>query len=173
MRELCDYWRDEYDWRRCEAELNAHDNYRTEIDGLAVHFLHIRSAEANALPLLITHGWPGSVLEFMKVIGPLSDPAAHGGDPADAFHLVIPSLPGFGFSGKPAETGWNAKRVARAWVTLMERLGYDRWIAQGGDVGARVSTVLGQMRPPGLLAIHTNMPMARPDADNAANTKTP
>ncbi len=161
MRTLCEYWRDHYDWRRCEAELNAHANFRTGIDGLSIHFLHIRSPNPDALPLLITHGWPGSVLEFMKVIDPLSDP--------DAFHLIIPSLPGFGFSGKPAKTGWNATRVARAWTVLMERLGYDRWVAQGGDVGARVSTVLGQMRPPGLLAIHTNMPMARPDTDNAAH----
>lgn len=169
MRALCEHWRNEYDWRRCEAELNAHGNYMTMIDGLDIHFLHVRSPNPDALPLLITHGWPGSVLEFLKVIGPLSDPAANGGDPDDAFHLIIPSLPGFGFSAKPAETGWNAKRIAHAWIALMGRLGYDRWVAQGGDIGARVSTVLGQMRPAGLLAIHTNMPMARPDIENAAN----
>jgi pimeloyl-ACP methyl ester carboxylesterase len=143
--------------------LNGFGQYRTEIDGLGIHFLHIRSPEANATPLLLTHGWPGSVIEFHKVIGPLSDPAAHGGDARDAFHLVIPSLPGYGFSDKPAAKGWGVRRIARAWLMLMKRLGYERFIAQGGDWGAAVTTALGVMHPPELQAIHVNMPIAFPD----------
>lgn len=162
-RKLVDYWRDEYDWRRCEAALNQYPQFLTEIDGLDIHFLHVRSPNPDALPLILTHGWPGSVIEFMKCIGPLSDPAAHGGNPADAFHLVIPSLPGYGFSGKPKETGWKVQRIAKAWHTLMTRLGYDRYVAQGGDWGAAVTTAMGVQRPEGLAAIHVNMPIVLPD----------
>ena len=133
VKALVDHWRHRYDWRRCEARLNALGQFKTEIDGLGIHFLHIRSPEANALPLIITHGWPGSVLEFMKIIGPLTDPVAHGGKAEDAFHLVLPSLPGFGFSDKPKATGWGVEKIAQSWAALMARLGYDRWVAQGGD----------------------------------------
>ena len=136
LRALVAQWRDGYDWRRCEALLNGFGQYRTEIDGLGIHFLHIRSPEPGALPILMTHGWPGSVLEYRDVIGPLTDPVAHGGVAADAFHLVIPTLPGFGFSDKPTAPGWNVGRTADAWAVLMARLGYDRWVAQGGDWGA-------------------------------------
>ena len=162
-RKLVDHWRNRYDWRRCEAALNRYPQFLTEIDGLDIHFLHVRSPNPDALPLILTHGWPGSVIEFMKCIGPLSDPAAHGGNPADAFHLVIPSLPGYGFSGKPKETGWKVQRIARAWHTLMTRLGYDRYVAQGGDWGAAVTTAMGMQRPEGLAAIHVNMPIVLPD----------
>jgi epoxide hydrolase len=163
LRALVEYWRTEYDWRRCEATLNGFAQYRTEIDGLDIHFLHVRSPQADALPILITHGWPGSVIEFFKVIGPLTDPTAHGGEPQDAFHVVAPSLPGFGFSGKPAERGWNADRIARAWAELMRRLGYERYVAQGGDWGSVVTTALARQRPAGLAAIHLNMPLVIPD----------
>ncbi len=166
---LCDHWRDGYDWRRCEALLNGLGQHRTSIDGLGIHFLHVRSPEPDALPLVMTHGWPGSVLEFRDVIGPLTDPAAHGGDPRDAFHLVIPSLPGFGFSDKPAATGWGLDRIADAWVALMGRLGYSRWGAQGGDWGAGVTTVLGYKASPGLVGIHLNMAMFQPTDDERAN----
>ena len=169
VQALCEHWRTRYDWRRCEAELNAHGNYRTEIKGLPIHFMHIRSPEPDALPLLMTHGWPGSVIEFLKVIGPLANPRAHGGKASDAFHLVIPSLPGYGFSGKPAETGWGVRRIANAWTELMGRLGYDRYVAQGGDWGAAVTTALGAMAPKGLEAIHVNMPIAFPDMEDEAN----
>jgi pimeloyl-ACP methyl ester carboxylesterase len=169
IRSLVDYWRDHYDWRRCEALLNAFGQYRTEIDGLGIHFLHVRSPEPDALPMIMTHGWPGSVLEFRDVIGPLTDPVAHGGDAADAFHLVIPTLPGFGFSDKPTEPGWNVARTADAWVTLMRRLGYDRWVAQGGDWGAAVTTALGYKAPTGLAGIHLNMVMFQPSADEVHN----
>ena len=162
-RKLVDYWRNRYDWRRCEAALNRYPQFLTEIDGLDIHFLHVRSPNPDAMPLILTHGWPGSVIEFMKCIGPLSDPAAHGGNPADAFHLVIPSLPGYGFSGKPKETGWKVQRIARAWHTLMTRLGYDRYVAQGGDWGAAVTTAMGAQQPEGLAAIHVNMPIVLPD----------
>jgi microsomal epoxide hydrolase len=155
-------WRDGYDWRRCEALLNDFGQYRTEIDGLNIHFLHVRSREPNAMPLLLTHGWPGSVLEFRDVIGPLTDPVAHGGLAADAFHVIIPSLPGFGFSDKPTTTGWDINRTADAWIELMRRLGYDRWAAQGGDWGAAVTTTLGYKAPPGLVGIHLNMVMFQP-----------
>jgi len=157
LRALVDYWRHGYDWRRCEAMLNGFGQFKTMIDGIDVHFLHIRSRHANAMPLLLTHGWPGSVIEFHKVIGPLTDPSAHGGDPADAFHLIIPSLPGYGFSDKPAETGWGVERIAQAWAALMERLGYDRYVAQGGDWGSSVTVTLGTQAPSGLIGVHLNM----------------
>jgi pimeloyl-ACP methyl ester carboxylesterase len=163
LRALVDYWRTEYDWRRCEATLNGFAQYRTEIDGLDIHFLHVRSPRAAALPILITHGWPGSVIEFFKILDPLTNPTAHGGQAQDAFHVVAPSLPGFGFSDKPAERGWNAERIARAWAMLMQRLGYDRYVAQGGDWGSLVTTTLAQQRPAGLAAIHLNMPFVFPD----------
>jgi epoxide hydrolase len=161
-------WRDGYNWRQCESMLNGLGQFRTEIDGLGIHFLHIRSKEANALPLVMTHGWPGSVLEFRDVIGPLTDPVAHGGKATDAFDLVIPSLPGFGFSDKPTESGWNIGRVAGAWTTLMDRLGYRQWAAQGGDWGAGVTTTLGYMAPPGLVGIHLNMVMFQPSDEERA-----
>ncbi|WP_434391597.1 epoxide hydrolase family protein [Melittangium boletus] len=169
IRALVERWRDGYDWRRCEALLNGLGSSRTEIDGLGIHFLHIRSPEPGALPLLLTHGWPGSVLEFRHVIGPLTQPVAHGGKTSDAFHLIIPSLPGFGFSDKPTEPGWHIGRVANAWVTLMRRLGYARWAAQGGDWGAGVTTMLGHMAPEGLMGIHLNMVMVQPTPEQVAN----
>ena len=156
VQELAAYWRDGYDWHRWEATLNAYPQFTTEIDGQTVHFLHVRSPEPAALPLLLTHGWPGSVAEFLDVIGPLSDPRAHGGDPADAFHLVIPSLPGFGFSGPTHEAGWASGRIARAWAELMRRLGYDRYGAQGGDMGALVSPELGRVDPDHVAGVHVN-----------------
>ncbi|MDH6132745.1 pimeloyl-ACP methyl ester carboxylesterase [Kitasatospora sp. MAA4] len=156
LRELVEYWRTSYDWRRHEAELNGIPQFSTEIDGQNVHFLHVRSPEPDALPLVLTHGWPGSVVEFLKVIGPLTDPAAHGGDPADAFHLVIPSLPGFGFSGPTRETGWNTARVAGAWAELMSRLGYRRYGAQGGDLGAFVAPELGRAATEQVVGVHVN-----------------
>ena len=162
LRHLVHYWRPDYDWRRCEAALNAYDQGMTTIDGVDIHFLHVRSRHADALPLIQTHGWPGSVVGFLKVIGPPTDPVAHGGSAADAFHLVIPSVPGFGFSGKPRVTGWTVARIAAACNVLMQRLGYDRFVAQGGDVGSAVSSWLGKIAPPGLLAIHTNMPLVLP-----------
>jgi len=165
LRELCAYWGDGYDWRRCEDLLNAHDQFVTTIDGLDIHFLHVRSPNPDALPLLLTHGWPGSVLEFLDVIGPLTDPAAHGGDAADAFHLVIPSLPGYGFSGRPTGTGWGPQRIAAAWATLMAKLGYDRYGAQGGDWGSSVSVALAAVDPGHLAGIHLNFLMAGPPAD--------
>ena len=165
---LCAYWRDTYDWRATEARLNAVGQYRTTIDGLGFHFLHIRSPEPTAMPMILTHGWPGSVVEFLKVIGPLTDPAAHGGDPADAFHLVVPSLPGFGFSDRPAEAGWTTMRTAKAWTVLMARLGYDRYVAQGGDWGSVVTSALGVLAPPQLAAIHLNMAMVQPTPEEIA-----
>ncbi|WP_298692797.1 epoxide hydrolase family protein [uncultured Sphingomonas sp.] len=156
VQALCAYWRDMYDWRRCETRLNALGQYRTEIDGLGIHFLHVRSPEPDALPLILTHGWPGSVVELLDVIGPLSDPAAHGGDPRQAFHVVAPSLPGYGFSDRPADAGWSLPRIARAWVELMRRLGYDWFVAQGGDWGAGVTTAMAALRSPELAAIHLN-----------------
>ncbi|QRK10585.1 epoxide hydrolase [Archangium violaceum] len=169
IRALAERWRDGYDWRRCEALLNGFSQYRTEIDGLGIHFLHIRSPEPDALPLLMTHGWPGSVLEFRDVIGPLTNPAAHGGKASEAFHLVIPSLPGFGFSDKPTGPGWHIGRIAGAWITLMRRLGYARWAAQGGDWGAGVTTMLGYMAPAGLIGVHLNMVMFQPTGEERAN----
>jgi epoxide hydrolase len=163
VKELCRYWLEEYDWRASEARLNAFPQFRTQLDGLGIHFLHVRSPEPGALPLIITHGWPGSIVEFHKVIGPLTDPAAHGGDPADAFHVVCPSLPGYAWSDKPARTGWGAGRIASAWAELMARLGYDRYGAQGGDWGALVTTYIGQQDVDHLAGIHLNMVVALPD----------
>ncbi|MGE6321260.1 epoxide hydrolase family protein [Pseudomonas oryzihabitans] len=169
LQALVERWRGEYDWRAAEALLNGWGSSRTEIDGLGIHFLHVRSAEPAATPLLLTHGWPGSVLEFREVIGPLTDPVAHGGAPADAFHLVIPALPGFGFSDQPSEPGWGVGRTALAWVELMRRLGYgDHWLAQGGDWGAAVTTALAHMRPAGLAGVHLNMVMFQPTAQEVA-----
>ncbi|MFE3257563.1 epoxide hydrolase family protein [Nocardia sp. NPDC059229] len=156
MRELAEYWRTGYDWRVQEAELNKMPQFTTEIDGQNVHFLHVRSPQPDALPLLLTHGWPGSIIEFLDVIGPLTNPAAHGGDPAHAFHLVIPSLPGFGFSGPTTETGWNTGRVAAAWAELMLRLGYERYGVQGGDLGAFVSAELGRIAADHVVGVHLN-----------------
>jgi pimeloyl-ACP methyl ester carboxylesterase len=154
---LVRYWRDEYDWRRFEAELAEIPQFRTEIDGLAVHFIHVRSRHADALPIVLTHGWPGSFVEFLNVIGPLTDPERYGGTAADAFHVVIPSLPGYGFSDKPTEPGWTLMKIARAWDVLMDRLGYDHYVAQGGDWGASISTWMAKQRPPGLAGIHLNI----------------
>jgi dihydrofolate reductase/pimeloyl-ACP methyl ester carboxylesterase len=163
LRALVEYWRTGYDWRRCESRLNGFPQYRTTIDGLGIHFLHVRSPHTNALPLIITHGWPGSVIDFFGIIGPLTDPTAHGGRAEDAFHVVVPSLPGFAFSDKPSQRGWNADRIAVAWAELMRRLGYSRYAAQGGDWGAWVTTRLAQLRVPGLIGIHLNMPLVIPD----------
>jgi pimeloyl-ACP methyl ester carboxylesterase len=163
LRSLVEYWQTGYDWRRCERTLNGFAQYRTEIDGLGIHLLHARSPNANALPLIITHGWPGSVIEFFKIIDPLTNPMAHGGRPEDAFHVIAPSLPGFAFSDKPTARGWNADHIAKAWAELMRRLGYTRYVAQGGDWGAVVTTKLAQQRPAGLAAIHLNFPQVFPD----------
>ncbi|MCK1711273.1 MULTISPECIES: epoxide hydrolase family protein [unclassified Bradyrhizobium] len=163
LRSWIDYWRSAYDWRRCEASLNRFDQFRADIDGLGIHFLHARSPHARALPLIITHGWPSSVIDFLKVVGPLTDPVAYGGDAGDAFDVVIPSLPGFAFSDKPAASGWNKERIARSWATLMSRLGYGRYVAQGGDWGAFVTTAMAQQRASGLAAIHLNFPQVIPD----------
>ena len=163
LRELVAYWRIEYDWRRCEARLNSIGQFITEIDGLDIHFLHKRSSREDALPLIITHGWPGSVVEFLGVIDELVEPS----DPAaPAFHVVAPSLPGYGFSGKPRQTGWGVERIARAWAELMQRLGYGHWVAQGGDWGAAVTTAIGQLAPDGCRGIHLNMPIGRPGSDD-------
>ena len=169
VQELCAHWRDRYDWRRCEVMLNGFGQFRTDIDGLGIHFLHIRSPRPDALPLLMTHGWPGSVIEFHKVIGPLTDPEAHGGNGRDAFHLVLPSLPGYGFSDKPRGTGCGIGAVAAMWRTLMQRLGYDRYVAQGGDWGSAVTTALAMIAPPELAAIHLNMVVAPPDLPQRAD----
>lgn len=166
-RRLVDYWRNNYDWRRCEAALNRYPAFITQIDGLDIHFLHVRSANPDAIPLLLTHGWPGSVIEFMKCIDPLTDPAAHGGSESDAFHLVIPSLPGYGFSGKPTKPGWTVQRIASAWHQLMTQLGYVRYVAQGGDWGAAITTAMGVAQPDGLIAIHLNLPIVMPDMPSA------
>ena len=157
MRELARYWTTDYDWRTCETQLNALPQFKTEIDGIDTHFIHVRSPHENALPLIITHGWPGSVIELLEVIDPLTDPTAHGGNAEDAFHLVLPSVPGYGFSAEPTELGWYAGRVAEAWPKLMSRLGYTRYVAQGGDVGAAVTDAMGRQAPEGLIGIHTNL----------------
>jgi pimeloyl-ACP methyl ester carboxylesterase len=157
LQELARYWATDYDWRKAEAKLNALPQFITEIDGVDIHFIHVRSEHEDALPLIMTHGWPGSVIELLETVGPLTDPTAHGGDAADAFHLVLPSLPGYGFSGEPMELGWNAGRVAQAWAELMRRLGYTRYVAQGGDVGAAVTDAMGRQAPEGLLGIHVNL----------------
>jgi pimeloyl-ACP methyl ester carboxylesterase len=174
MQELARYWATEYDWRRCEARLNALPQFITEIDGLDIHFIHVRSEHEDALPLVVNHGWPGSVIEQLKIIDRLTDPTAHGGSPADAFDVVIPSMPGYGFSGKPTGTGWGPERMARAWAELMGRLGYSRYVAQGGDWGAFVVDQMGLQAPEGLLAIHTNMPATVPaDVDAALQAGDP
>ena len=168
MQQLARYWATDYDWRKCEAKLDALPQFVTNIDGLDIHFIHVRSREKNALPLIISHGWPGSVLEQIKLIGPLTDPVAHGGKADDAFDVVIPSMPGYAFSGKPTSTGWGPERMGRAWAELMKRLGYTRYVAQGGDWGAFVVDQMGLQEPAGLLAIHTNMPATVPaNADKA------
>ncbi len=168
LKELAEYWRTTYDWRADEAAINAHPQYTTEIDGTNVHFIHVRSPEPDALPLLLTHGWPGSVVEFLDVIGPLSNPRGHGDKDALAFHLVIPSLPGYGFSGPVREAGWGLVRIAAAWAELMKRLGYERYVAQGGDFGSGVSLILGQLDRPHVLGVHVNMLLTIPKDDDPA-----
>jgi pimeloyl-ACP methyl ester carboxylesterase len=160
IQELARYWATEYDWGKCESKLNALPQFTTEIDGVEIHFIHVRSPHEDAMPLIMTHGWPGSVIELLETVGPLTDPTAHGGTPEDAFHLVLPSLPGYGFSGEPTELGWNVGRVAPTWAELMRRLGYTRYVAQGGDVGAAVTDTMGRQAPEGLLGIHTNLLVA-------------
>jgi pimeloyl-ACP methyl ester carboxylesterase len=157
IQNLARYWATEYDWRRCEARLNALPQFKTEIDGLDIHFIHVESAHKDALPLIMTHGWPGSVVELLETIGPLTDPTAHGGRAEDAFHLVLPSIPGYGFSGEPAELGWGPIRIGQAWAELMRRLGYTRYVAQGGDVGSQVTDAMGRLGLDGLIGIHTNL----------------
>jgi pimeloyl-ACP methyl ester carboxylesterase len=168
VQKLARYWATEYDWRKVEARLNAVPNFLTEIDGLDIHFIHVRSKHENALPVIVTHGWPGSIIEQLKLIEPLTNPTAHGGSAADAFHVVIPSIPGYGFSGKPTTTGWGPERIARAWDVVMKRLGYTSYVAQGGDWGAVIVDLMGVQAPKGLLAIHTNMPGVIPPAIDAA-----
>src|SRR6266850_6916678 len=174
IQALARYWATDYNWRRCEAQLNARPQFITEIDGLDIHFIHVRSRHDDAMPLIVTHGWPGSPIEQLKIIEPLTNPTAHGANASDAFHLVIPSMPGYGFSGKPTATGWDPARIARAWDVLMKRLGYKRYVAQGGDWGAIITDQMGVQAPPGLLGIHTNMPGAVPvEIDKAAFTGAP
>jgi pimeloyl-ACP methyl ester carboxylesterase len=174
IRKVAQYWQTEHDWRKIEARINALPQFMTEIDGLDIHFIHVRSKHENALPLIVTHGWPGSIIEQLKIIGPLTDPPAHGGSASDAFDIVIPSLPGYGFSAKPTATGWDIARIARTWVTLMKRLGYTRFVAAGGDVGAQVVDELGVQAPPELLGIHSNMPGTVPDnVSRALNSHEP
>ena len=162
VEKLARYWANEYDWRKCEARINAFPNLITEIDGLDIHFIHARSKHENALPIIVTHGWPGSVVWFLKVIEPLINPTAHGGSASDAFHVVVPSMPGYGYSGKPTSTGWGPDRIARAWAALMNRLGYTRYVAQGGDWGAIITDLMAAQAPPGLIGMHTNMPAVVP-----------
>jgi pimeloyl-ACP methyl ester carboxylesterase len=174
IQKLVAYWANQHDWRRVEAKLNSYPQFVTNIDGLDIHFIHVRSKHENALPLIVTHGWPGSVIEQLKIIEPLTDPTAHGGSAQDAFHLVVPSMPGYGFSGKPTAAGWGPERIAGAWAKLMSRLGYTRYVAQGGDWGALITDFMGVQAPPGLLGIHTNMAGAIPPAiDAAASTGAP
>jgi pimeloyl-ACP methyl ester carboxylesterase len=174
MRQLARHWATEYDWRKCESKLQALPQFITEIDGLDIHFIHVRSKHENAMPLIVTHGWPGSIIEQMKIIDPLANPTAHGASASDAFHVVIPSMPGYGFSGKPTSTGWGPERMGRAWAELMKRLGYTRYVAQGGDWGAFVVDQMGLQAPAGLLAIHTNMPATVPaDVDKALLAGSP
>src|SRR5262245_58729649 len=157
IQQLASYWATEYDWRNVEARLNALSQFTTQIDGVEIHFIHVRSQHEDALPLIMTHGWPGSVIELLEPVGPLTDPTAHGGRSEDAFHLVLPSLPGYGFSAEPTQLGWNVGRVAQAWAELMRRLGYTRYVAQGGDVGAAVTDTMGRLAPEGLVGIHMNL----------------
>jgi pimeloyl-ACP methyl ester carboxylesterase len=157
LQNLARYWTTEHDWRKCEARLNALPQFTTQIDGVEIHFIHVKSPHENALPLIMTHGWPGSVIELLDTVGPLTDPTAHGGNAEDAFHLVLPSIPGYGFSGEPTELGWESGRIARAWAELMDRLGYTRYVAQGGDVGEAVTDAMGRQAPEGLLGIHVNV----------------
>ncbi len=174
MQKLAHYWATEHDWRKCEAKINAVPNFITKIDRLDIHFIHVRSKHENALPMIVTHGWPGSIIEQMKIIDPLTNPTAHGGTAADAFHLVIPSLPGYGFSGKPTAPGWNPVSIARAWATLMQRLGYTKYVAQGGDWGNAISEVMALQQPLGLLCIHTNMAATvPPDVSKALSAGGP
>jgi pimeloyl-ACP methyl ester carboxylesterase len=174
MKELARYWTTGYDWRKVEARLNALPHFTTAIDGLDIHFIHVRSKHENALPLIVTHGWPGSIIEQLKIVDPLTNPTTYGGSSSDAFDLVIPSLPGYGFSGKPASAGWGPERIARAWVVLMKRLGYTRFVAQGGDWGAMVTDVMGTQAPPELLGIHLNWLFAvPPDIDKALQIGSP
>ena len=174
MKALAAYWGKTYDWRKCEAKLKALPNFITTIDGLDIHFIHVRSKNPNALPVIITHGWPGSIVEQLKIIDPLTNPTAHGGKPEDAFDVVIPSMPGYGFSGKPTTTGWDPQHIARAWTVLMKRLGYTKFVAQGGDWGAIVTELMGVQAPPGLVGIHTNMAnVIPPDIDKAAFSGAP
>ncbi|PSJ61676.1 multidrug MFS transporter [Mesorhizobium soli] len=174
MQQLAQYWATQHDWRKCEARLNAVPNFITEIDGLDIHFIHVRSKHENALPMIVTHGWPGSIIEQMKIIAPLTDPTAHGASAADAFDLVIPSLPGYGFSGKPTAVGWNPPRIAKAWAELMQRLGYAKYVAQGGDWGNAVTEDMALQQPPGLLGIHTNMPATvSPEINQSLAAGTP
>src|SRR5438876_978196 len=174
VQQLLRYWQTHYDWRKCEARLNALPNFITAIDGLDIHFIHVRSKHENALPLIVTHGWPGSVVEQLKIVDPLTNPTAHGASASDAFHVVIPSLPGYGFSGKPTTTGWDGPHIARAWVVLMKRLGYTKFVAQGGDWGAVITDVMATQAPPELLGIHSNMPgVIPPDIDKAAQSGAP
>jgi pimeloyl-ACP methyl ester carboxylesterase len=174
MQKLARYWGTDYDWRKCEATLNALPQFITEIDGLDIHFIHVRSKHENALPLIVTHGWPGSVVEQLKIVDPLTNPTAHGGNASDAFHVVIPSIPGYGYSGKPSTTGWDVAHIARAWVVLMKRLGYTKFVAQGGDWGAVIVDVMATQGHPELLGIHTNMPGIFPaDIDGAAFSGAP
>ena len=168
MQKLANYWATDHDWRKVEARLSALPQFITEIDGLDIHFIHVRSKHEDALPLIVTHGWPGSVIEQLKIVDPLTNPTAHGASGSDAFHLVIPSMPGYGFSGKPTTTGWGPERIARAWATLMQRLGYTRYVAQGGDWGAIITDLMAAQAPAGLIAIHTNMPGAVPPEVDAA-----
>ena len=168
LQKLARYWGSDYDWRKVEARLSALPHFVTEIDGLDIHFIHVRSMHEDALPLIVTHGWPGSIIEQLKIIAPLTDPTSHGGSAADAFHLVIPSMPGYGLSGKPSTTGWGPERIARAWPVLMKRLGYEKFVAQGGDWGALIVDLMGADAPQGLLGIHTNMAGAIPPEIDAA-----
>jgi len=168
MQKLARYWATEYDWRNCEANLNALPNFITEIDGLDIHFIHVRSKHDNALPVIVTHGWPGSIIEQLKIVDPLVNPTAHGGTAADAFDVVIPSMPGYGFSGKPAKTGWDQARIARAWAVLMKRLRYTRYVAQGGDWGALINDLMATQGHPELIGLHTNLPSAIPPEINKA-----
>jgi pimeloyl-ACP methyl ester carboxylesterase len=174
MQKLASYWTKDYDWRKCEKTLKALPNFVTTIDGLDIHFIHVRSKSPNALPIIITHGWPGSIVEQLKIIDPLTNPTAHGGSESDAFDVVIPSIPGYGFSGKPSTTGWDPQHIARAWVELMKRLGYTKFVAQGGDWGAVITELMGAQAPPELMAIHTNMPnVIPPEIDKAAFSGAP